>query len=106
MWIPEGPNGSPEVQLGDVGYINANGAFIFLFNVDYLVKDEATGTTSMAKYLSEDACHYFSFETITDLIKTYADYLKSGLLQSRTITEKKFDGTVGGLVLHLLLLLA
>lgn len=99
MWIPEGPDDSSEVQLGDVGYISASGAFIFLFNVDGLAKDEVTNKTGMAIHLPEEACHYFDVRAMPDMIKTYKSYLNPGVVKSHTIVKTELGGKLGGSVL-------
>lgn len=96
IWIPEGPNDSAEVQLGDVGYINAYGAFIFLFSVDK--RNENIAGRRMAKYPRLAECLYFNFEDTlsSDTIITYDKYMQPEVYKSRTVKTKQFGETAGG----------
>lgn len=104
IWIPEGPNQSEEVQLGDVGYINKDGAFIFLFNVDLCSKE--IEARCMERFLPKDMCNYFDFDKIRQFIKTYDNYMKPNLYSSRTVKKRELGGTLEGSVLLCLSLVA
>lgn len=96
LWIPEGSRGSATIQHGDVGFIDRNGAFSFLFSVDIL--EQNNEARNMDRYVPENAREYFDFGSIGNMIKTIDTYLKPDLYKTATVKQKKLSGATGGSV--------
>lgn len=94
LWFPEGPDGSDEVQVGDVGYINRDGKFLFLFNIEE--KANTSPTRGMRRFLSSKPCNFFDFENPDVIITTTADELQPNVYTSKSMTKRDIAGKVGG----------
>ena len=95
LWIPEGADRSAETQIGDVGYINKIGAFIFLFSIDEKYKTDEK--RNMERWLPPDECHYFDFtDSQRDSFSFFAPAKTEYL--SRGVERRNMEGNVGGYV--------
>lgn len=87
LWWPEGPHDSDEVRIGDVGYINYNGAFIVLFNIDERSKNDPD--KDMRRWLPEEACRYFSFSQV--MVKRQDRYMPPDAYRSHSVKMRIID---------------
>lgn len=83
LWRPEGRDGSDEIQVGDVGFIDSDGSFVFLFSIDKEFDNHPS--RGMRRYLPESICHYFDFDDTYVVITTTSDCMGPGVYSSRTI---------------------
>lgn len=82
LWIPEGAHESKEVEIGDIGYITDEGAFMPLLNISGREK-------------RDDGLDPFSFTEDNGAKPTvYKNYLRSGPYTSRSLRESATEGSL------------
>ena len=100
LWWPEhtkGPNGQRrEIEIGDVGYIDSDGAFHPLFNVTYAADDERN-----AGRLPTDG--FVPLRYSTSAIDPKENFLSPGPMHSRSVSSRRVDVTLGACVTFLTL---
>ena len=88
LWWPEhtqGPNGRKrEIDIGDVGYIDSDGAFHPLFNVTYPADDERNAG-------SLPADDFVPLRYSTSAIEIKENFLAPGPVHSQSVTSRSVD---------------
>jgi hypothetical protein len=93
LWLPEGSSDSQAAELGDVGYIDEDGAFEFMFNfrLDYKGHQDK----DMGRFIPPGQCHYFASDDLNE--RSYY-YLDPGHYRSHSVNALDTGAEAGGYV--------